>query len=671
MDKARLIQKLQEALRIHDSGNAAAADPVYQEVVQALPEFADAWYLWGLVAQDLGQHEEAVFRFGRAIAIGGEQADILHHLGISLQSLGRLQPAAQCLRTALSLAPGNPECLASLGNVALELNDLQQAESCYLQVLTLKEHFPQVHYNLGTLYRGQSRDDKASYHFRRTLELDDEHWKAHFSLGLLLQFDNQTVEAIAHFSRAVQINPNYSRARWAMHLALPTFFNDEEEMVAARKRWFLGVAALQQMADPEGDEALEEVRHACESMTNFHLHYQGLNDLAAQKAQGILLTRMAHLIFPGHDVPLSVVARPDGKIHVAFVSSFLYGHSVFKTHARFITCLDRNRFFVHVFYTGTLQDASLRSIMRGCDDFHEIGPRSARLIAAIRATNPDILIYTDLGMDPTLNLVSALRLAPIQCNAGGHPITSGLQHMDYFLSSDAMEVDHAQEHYSETLIRLPNLAHCYPTPQVHWAIGPPGVERTVGDVVYCNLQNLIKLLPRHDAIYPAIALEVPGSRFWFIDVGGGVGALFRKRLQRAFADRGLDSEQYCQLFPKMDLHRFFGLIRASDVILDGISWSGNNSSMEALAFGKPIVTLPGEMFRSRHTHGILKRLGVMVTQGNDVAEYVAIAVRLGRDIGFRSAVMRMINERKSVLYEDEAPVRGLERALEAMVAREL
>ncbi|HIJ84927.1 MAG TPA: hypothetical protein HPQ00_12100, partial [Magnetococcales bacterium] len=385
----------------------------------------------------------------------------------------------------------------------------------------------------------------------------------------------------------------------------------------------------------------------------------------AQKAQGRLLTRLAHLIYPGNSS--APVGRIGEKVHCAFVSSFLHGHSIFKTHSRFITRLDRKRFFVSVFYTGTLKDESLKMVMQGSDAFYDIGRQSERLVAAIRAAEPHVLIYTDLGMDPGLNLVSALRLAPIQCNAGGHPVTSGLPDMDYFLSSDAMEVAHAQEHYSETLVRLPNLAHCYPTPQIQRAVLPPGAERCPGEVVYCNLQNLIKLLPQHDFIYPAIALEVPGGRFWFIDPGGRIGEMFRMRLDRVFRAQGLDYGVFCRFFPRMGHYAFFGLIQASDIILDAIAWSGNNSSMESLALDKPIVTLPRELFRSRHTHGILKLLGITATQADDLGHYVAIAVRLGKDLGFRTEVVRAIAAKKSMLYEDDAPVRGLERALEAMV----
>ena len=61
-------------------------------------------------------------------------------------------------------------------------------------------------------------------------------------------------------------------------------------------------------------------------------------------------------------------------------------------------------------------------------------------------------------MDALALGVAATRNAPIQCMAWGHPITSGLPTMDYFLTSQLMEPSDGQSHYSEKLIELPGLS---------------------------------------------------------------------------------------------------------------------------------------------------------------------------------------------------------------------
>ena len=58
-------------------------------------------------------------------------------------------------------------------------------------------------------------------------------------------------------------------------------------------------------------------------------------------------------------------------------------------------------------------------------------------------------------MDDMPIKLASLRLAPAQATSWGHPTTSGLPSIDYFLSSELMEPPNADEHYTERLIRLP------------------------------------------------------------------------------------------------------------------------------------------------------------------------------------------------------------------------
>jgi len=79
----------------------------------------------------------------------------------------------------------------------------------------------------------------------------------------------------------------------------------------------------------------------------------------------------------------------------------------------------------------------------------------------ILADAPHVLIYPGLLMDTMSMQLAAQRLAAVQCNSWGHPETSGMPTLDYFLSSSFMEPPGAEEHYTERLVRLPNLSIYY------------------------------------------------------------------------------------------------------------------------------------------------------------------------------------------------------------------
>ena len=66
------------------------------------------------------------------------------------------------------------------------------------------------------------------------------------------------------------------------------------------------------------------------------------------------------------------------------------------------------------------------------------------------------MFYADLGMDIRTYFLAFARLAPVQCVTWGHPDTTGIPNMDYFISSDLIEADGAEKHYSETLYKSLN-----------------------------------------------------------------------------------------------------------------------------------------------------------------------------------------------------------------------
>jgi predicted O-linked N-acetylglucosamine transferase (SPINDLY family) len=112
--------------------------------------------------------------------------------------------------------------------------------------------------------------------------------------------------------------------------------------------------------------------------------------------------------------------------------------------------------------------------------------------------------------------------------------------------------------------------------------------------------------------------------------------------------------------PKQDWVSYLNLNLVSTIFLDTFSWSGGNTTLEAIACGLPVVTCPGEFMRSRHAYGILKMMEVTETIAQDEAEYVEIAVRLGLDTNWRQDIVRKIYQRHRWLYDDRTSVTALE-----------
>ena len=174
-------------------------------------------------------------------------------------------------------------------------------------------------------------------------------------------------------------------------------------------------------------------------------------------------------------------------------------------------------------------------------------------------------------------------------------------------------------------------------------------------------QSLFKYLPQHDEVFPRIASEAGDCQFVFIGYsrGAAVTALFKTRLERAFAAAGMKSSDHCVFLDHMDTSRFAAATAQCDAMLDSIAWSGGNTTLEALGQDLPVVTYQGALMRGRVSAGMLRMMGMPETIAETIDGYVALAVRMARDTSFRTALKARVARDKHCLYRDSASIAGL------------
>lgn len=114
---------------------------------------------------------------------------------------------------------------------------------------------------------------------------------------------------------------------------------------------------------------------------------------------------------------------------------------------------------------------------------------------------------------------------------------------------------------------------------------------------------------------------------------------------------------------------YWNLNVLSDVYLDTPTWSGGRSTLEAVACNLPIVTIPGEFMRSRHSAAILRQLGVTETIAGNENEYVQIAARLALDRDWRKSVVARMQSGFGRLFNDRSCVAALEAFFQNAVER--
>ncbi|ABD02231.1 TPR domain protein [Synechococcus sp. JA-2-3B'a(2-13)] len=636
-DRGEHLQRLlAQAVRHHQAGQWPQAVSLCQQVLQAQPTHPEALHLLGVCRQQQGSLDDAIALIRQALAHQPWFPDAHFNLGIVLKQAGQLAEAKTHLQLALEQGGPDAEVLYQLGLVLRQQGDLEAALVPLGQALELQPDFADAAYTLAILLRDCGREEEAAELFYQLWQADPADLAA--ALG------------------------------WCVS-QLPLLYASADQVSVARERYR---QALQQVKGrwehlPRDPETLERAAAGIGSVQPFFLPYQGQNDRDLQQLYGSLVRDVMAARYPQ---PSVLWQRHPGRVRVGIVSGLFRDHSVWKILTRgWVEALDRAQVALYGFHTSVIQDEVTCSLPPRFEHF-VAGSRSIEeWQAAIREAQLDVLLYPEVGIDPVCAQLAALRLAPVQAMAWGHPQTSGLPTIDVFLSSELMEPPDGAGHYTEQLLPLPGIGTYYiplevdPAP-VDWQAWGVDPDR----VLYLCAQSLFKYLPQYDEVFPRIAREVGKCQFLFLRgrLSQGIRERFWQRLRRAFQAYDLAAEEYVVLLPELSPAEYAAYNALGDIYLDSLGWSGGNTTLEALPHGLPIVTLPGSLMRGRHTYAILQQMGILDTIAHTLDEYVQIASQLGLDPEWREQMGQQVKRRQERVYRDPAPIRALEEWLRSL-----
>ncbi len=653
-----------EAWRLFAAGRREEAAKRIEEILRIRPDTPSALHLRAAIALGEGRAEDALRDLEAAIAHRPGDARLRSDLGVARRARGDVEGAIAAYREAIAHDPECVEAHANLANVLREIGRIEEAFAAYRKAVELRPDFALAHNNLGKMEMDRGRLEAAALCFRRAIAARPAFAEAHANLAVLLRQAGNLGEALAHYGMALALAPN-DGLRLQIAFAVPPIMTSREAVAATRRRLADNLAALERqplsLADP-----LSEAR-----MTGFFRTYHGENDVAFQKRLAALFRRAAPSLTYSAAHCAAPLQSPQGRrLRVGFVSTKLRDHTIGRLFRGLIARLPRERFHVTVFQILAADDPVARFIREQADEAVALPHGLHAVREAIAARRLDALVYTDIGMDPILYFLAFARLAPVQCVAWGHPETTGIDTIDYFVSSALIEPEDAETHYSERLIRLATMPPYYyrPEPPAGLTRAEFGLEESAH--IYLCAQTLFKFHPDFDPILGDILRKDPEGVVVLIE---GAFRNWTRLLQRRLRASLAGLADRIRFVPPRPHAEFLALLASADVVLDTPHFSGGNSSYEALAFGVPVVTLPGALMRSRVTYGLYRAMDYTECIADSAEEYVRIALALGTDRGYRRRVSDEIRARNAVLFEQDAAVAAwadfLTQAIEAATRR--
>jgi predicted O-linked N-acetylglucosamine transferase (SPINDLY family) len=638
---------------LRSQGKLPEAISCYEQALRLAPDNPNHLINLGVALSELGKPAEGLVHCQQAVRLQPNNAAAHNSLGVVFQHVGELDHALVCFQQALRLKPDYAEAYSNMGNVRNMQGKVTEARACYEEAIRLKPDFAMAHNNLGGVLRVLGLVDDAIATYHRAMRLRPHYPDANVNLALAYAEKGEMDLVCANYEEAARLLPT-AWNRILPALVLPAIYSSLEELQRWRQRLIDRVAALRR--DQVVYTLTNEVTH-----TLFFLPYHGLNDRDIQREVAGLYAA------PNEDLPFPPQQQPSGKIKLGFISRHLRNHTIARLNHGLIAQLSRDDFAVTALAFEPGKDELANFIRAHVDTYVELPLSLAAARRLVAQQGLDVLFYLDIGMEPMSFSLAFSRLAPVQCVTWGHPVTTGIPTIDYFISAEHLETTDSTEHYTETLVRLPVLAIYYYRPEQPSPLKSRAEFGLPDDAhLYACPQSFFKFHPDFDAVLGAILRRDPQGLLILLK---GHRAHYDDVLMNRFRAHIPDVVDRIRFLPRQDRAGFLSLNIVTDVLLDPIHFGGGNTSYEGLAFGVPIVTLPSGLLRGRITYALYQQMGVLDCVALSLEEYVDLAVRLGTDPAYRDEVRAKILAANSILYENPQAVRALETFLKQALAR--
>ncbi len=682
---------LEDALQLQHSGDFIGAEKVLRDLLRKEPNNADGFHLMGLCFHAQGRLEEALEWIERAVQSQPGEAVFLTNAGNVALALNMIDKASRLLEEAVSADPLHADAYNNLALVRERQGRLGDADALLEKAIALNPAAALAFSNKGNVLRGLGRLDEAIDAYREAIRIAPQLAAARNGLGNALRLSERRDLAIAAFDAAIALAPDYAEAHFNRAMALAEQGKTEAADTALEraleirvdKRFRVARAGLMPVI-PQSTSEIELWRSRFGAQftrlleeggaiaggpmqapaMNFYLAYHGENDRELIET----LARFYRQSFPdlswvAPHCRAPVVLR-DRKIRLGVVSKYFGEHAVAWMLFGLLAGVPRDRFEVSaITYAGEERSLST-NIRKAVDNVVAVPQDLRRAREGIAEQAFDILLYADIGMEHVSYFLAFARLAPVQCVIWGHPDTTGIDTIDYYLSNDLAEPENGQESYSEQLVRLAGVQSWYPRmPKPERLPDREALGVPAASTFYLCPQNLIKFHPDMDAPLAAILRRDPAGRLVIFEARD---PNWTRLLLSRWAPVFGEEMARVVVLPQRSLDAFVAVIATADVVLDTWPFGGGNTNYQTFAMGVPVVTLPGRWLRGRGTLAHYRHMGFDDCVAATSSEYVDIAVRLGTDKPYRDEISRRIDARSGTVLEDEVCIASFVNFLEGV-----
>ncbi len=650
------------------------------------PQAVEPARLHGVALLNMGQVDHAIEVLHQASALDPKSVETLCNLGSAMLARKDARAALIVMQSAQLIAPNHPAVLNGIGNAQRALGHHMAARDAYLAATRAAPGFLGAWLNLaaGELALGNQKECER---IARMILQQTAHPEAMLLLSQSLTAQGHLVEAATLCRDAEKLAP--ADARFAYQLGQISDELKQLEIAAeAHARAFnldpglSGALAQQvfirrQLCDWKNLDSLsiqlrEFVAQGAADITPFGFLAEPASAAEQRRcAENFAAGIASHLdLSEFQSSRANPSPQPDQPLRIGFASNGFGNHPTGLLTAAFFEELTALDVEIHLFATTDSDGSPVQQrLLSAAHSWHALSGLTAQAMAArIAECKLDILIDLRVWGGGNISEALALRPAPLQINWLAYPGTSGADWIDYIIADRQVIPEESRGHYSESVAWLPR---CFQPSNPGRVVADPPSRADCGlpekGPVYVCFNNSYKLDPRSVGRMFEILKAVPDSILWLLSGPGSSNANLRDIASKA----GIDPARIV-FMSKLPHSDYLSRYRHADLFLDTALYNAHTTASDALWAGCPVLTTAGETFASRVAASLNHHLGMDELNVADDADYIELAIDIGRDRNARDALhARLAQQRnESSLFEMHGFARDFLDLLKRMVERQ-
>lgn len=415
----------------------------------------------------------------------------------------------------------------------------------------------------------------------------------------------------------------------------------------------------------------------------FMMTYADINVCTPMKNLARLYKTFLHQWFSTRTLDVVMKHPRHERMRIGFLSRSVGSHSIGRVAYGLIEELANTQKFDIYMYTSGTNDNIIGNRITKASRIHQLTVKLEDDVDMIRSHRLNALIVLDPMQDLFVYLLASHRMAPVQISTWGHPGTSGLETIDYYVTSKYFQEQ--QHDFTEKLVSFDSLSMCYRhvnelirpcsfpgfdlVPYLTHNIGVSRARQIIGLPQGVRIYGLVgpcfKITPEFDDVLCEILQRDEQGYLAIVKGAASDNAEFHIMFDRLSKRLGsLCASRVIVIPGPLQLLHFHAYIYGCTVILDTFPFGGLISTFDTFSVGRCMVAMQCKRL-GKFTAGLYRAMSIQGLVAEDTEEYATIAIKAATDNTWRAEKEEQIRNNMMKLHNDTASVQEWVQFLES------